>query len=213
MRFKINIISLGGHHFHALGRLGLTPAMSAEALAADLKARRPDVELSLLDLGRTASANLDFALLERLTGLIRDFAVEGGDGVVVTQGADTLEETAFLVELMGTPALSMAFTGAMRGASADSPDGPANLADALAFVTSPSAGAEVVVVMNGEVHAARHARKTDPTALNAFSSRNHALRGRLHEDRFMALRPAFVGAVRDETLPNTHPSPPETPSP
>ncbi|MFV4649104.1 asparaginase domain-containing protein, partial [Mycobacterium tuberculosis] len=100
-------------------------------------------------------------------------------------------ETAFLTELLAAPSLPVAFTGAMRGASADSPDGPANLASALAFITSPLADAEVVVVMNGEVHAARHVQKAHTTALGAFSSGDHALRGRLHEGRFLALRPPF----------------------
>jgi L-asparaginase len=191
MRPKIKIISLGGTISMRSDGAGLNPALGAEALTADLARRTPQAQLIRQDLGRAASANLDFPLVERLAGLIAEFAAEGGHGVIVTQGTDTLEETAFLTELLGTPSLPVAFTGAMRGASADSPDGPANLADALTFVTSPSAGAEVVVVMNGQVHAARHVQKTDTTALDAFSSRDHAPRGRLHEGRFIALRPAF----------------------
>ncbi|WP_297515199.1 asparaginase [uncultured Caulobacter sp.] len=206
MRPKIKIVSLGGTISMRSEGAGLNPALGAEALAADLARRTPQVELIRQDLGRVASANLDLALVNRLSGLIAGFAAEGGRGVIVTQGTDTLEETAFLTELLGTPALPVAFTGAMRGASADSPDGPANLADALAFVTSPSAGAEVVVVMNGQVHAARHAQKTDTTALDAFSSRSHAPRGRLHEGRFIALRPPFpplpsVGPRRGDASP------------
>jgi L-asparaginase len=99
-----------------------------------------------------------------------DAATEGF-GVVVTHGTDTLEETAFLCDLMYAREEPIVFTGAIRPASAPGADGSANLLDAVAVAASQeAAGLGAVCVFAGEVHAARAVRKTASAAPDAFGS-------------------------------------------
>lgn len=109
---------------------------------------------------------------------------EGADGLVVTQGTDTLEEVAFLFDLFNTKELPVVFTGAMRGPTARSSDFEANLVDAIRLACSEQArGLGTLVVMNGEVHSARLVQKRHTTGLGAFVSPNHGPIGWLSEDR------------------------------
>jgi L-asparaginase len=92
-------------------------------------------------------------------------------GVVVTHGTDTMEETAFALDLLLTAEPPVALTGAMRNASLPGADGPRNLLGAVRVAAHPQArGLGTLVVMNDEVHAARHVTKTDSSALDAFQS-------------------------------------------
>ncbi|MFL6143177.1 MAG: asparaginase [Labedaea sp.] len=101
-------------------------------------------------------------------------------GVVVTHGVDTLEETAFLADLLAGPARGgIVFTGGLRPLSAAEPDGPANLAASLTAAADPVLrGAGAVVCLGEELHAARFATLTD-----GFSSMPHPMLGRLVEGR------------------------------
>ncbi len=98
------------------------------------------------------------------------------DGVVVTHGVDTLEETAFLADLVVAPARgAVVFTGAFRPLSAASPDGPANLAAALAAAADPALrGVGAVVCLGDELHAARWA-----TVTGRVTSAPHPVLGRM----------------------------------
>jgi L-asparaginase len=102
-------------------------------------------------------------------------------GVVVTHGVDTLEETAFLTDLMAGPARGgIVFTGAQRPLSHPSPDGPKNLSQALAVAADPALrGAGAVVCTGDELHAARYATLTP----GGFTSAPHPLLGRVIDSR------------------------------
>jgi len=93
-----------------------------------------------------------------------------GDGVVVTHGTDTMEETAYLLDLLDPPA-PVVLTGAQRHAGEPDSDGPRNIADAILVAASPQArGLGPLVVMDGRIHAARQAVKAHTQAPDAFSS-------------------------------------------
>jgi L-asparaginase len=98
-------------------------------------------------------------------------AAAAGDGVVVTHGTDTLEEVAFLCDLLYDGDAPIVFTGAIRPATSYGADGPANLAAAAHAASSPAAaGLGVVVCFAGELHAARAVRKDDSTSPRSFHS-------------------------------------------
>jgi L-asparaginase len=119
-----------------------------------------------------------------------------GRGVVVTHGTDTLEETAFLCDLMHAGEAPIVFTGAIRPASALGADGPANLVDAVAVAgAARTAGLGCMVVFGGEIHAARGARKVDSAGPSAFGSPGGGPIGRVVEGR-IALRARPVRPAR-----------------
>ena len=99
---------------------------------------------------------------------------DGFDGVVLVHGVDTMEETAFLTDLLAGPAAlsgGIVLTGAVRYFDDLSSDGPRNLASAITAAADPSLrGVGAVVCVNDELHAARWVTMVDATGVAAFSS-------------------------------------------
>ncbi|GEP27088.1 asparaginase [Cryobacterium levicorallinum] len=101
-------------------------------------------------------------------------------GVVVTHGTDTMEETAYLADLTHDHVSPVVFTGAQKSADAADPDGPGNLADAIAVAGSPAAaGLGVLIVFAGEIFPARGVRKAQTFALHAFTNPDFGSAGSL----------------------------------
>lgn len=93
------------------------------------------------------------------------------DGVVITHGTDTMEETAFFLNLVVKSDKPVVLTGSMRPATAVGAEGPANLYNAVAVAADPKAkGRGVLVVMNDEIHAARNVEKMNTTNVETFAS-------------------------------------------
>ena len=108
----------------------------------------------------------------------------GAAGVVVVQGTDTIEETAYLLDLYWDRPEPLVVTGAMRAARAPGADGPANLLAATVVAADPaSRDRGVLVVLNDDVHDATRVRKADSIALHTFSSAPFGPVGRVHEGR------------------------------
>ena len=101
----------------------------------------------------------------------RSAVLAGASGAVVVQGTDTIEETAYLLDLYWERAEPLIVTGAMRSAHALGADGPANLAAAIAVAADPSSRDRgALVVLNDEIHLAAFVRKNHSSAPNAFCS-------------------------------------------
>lgn len=181
---QVTVLGLGGTIAMAPGERGLVPGASLEALLAASGAQGR-VRIRALDA--IASANLTFRDVAVLAGAIADARTEGAVGVVVVQGTDTLEETAFAVELILPPDGPVVFTGAMRAPSQPGSDAAANLAAAIETARSASLGGGVLVALNDEVHAARHVAKTHTTSTAAFSSGERGPLARVHEGRIRPL--------------------------
>lgn len=96
---------------------------------------------------------------------------EDYDGFVITHGTDTLEETAFFLNLTIKTTKPVVITGAMRPSTAISADGPLNLLNALRLASSPlSQEKGVLVTLNGQIHSARDVSKTKTVAVETFAS-------------------------------------------
>jgi glutamin-(asparagin-)ase len=108
------------------------------------------------------------ALARRVESLLASPDV---DGVVVTHGTDTLEESAYFLHLVLDSKKPVVFTGAMRPASALSADGPLNFYAAVAAASAPSSfGQGVLVVLNDEIHSARDVSKSTSLRVDSFGS-------------------------------------------
>jgi L-asparaginase len=95
------------------------------------------------------------------------------DGVVVTHGTDTMEETAFFLDEVLRTGLPVVLTGAMRPSTAISADGPRNLYEAVEVAASPaSRDRGVLIVMNDTIESARGATKTNTSSVQTFMSPN-----------------------------------------
>lgn len=95
------------------------------------------------------------------------------DGIVITHGTDTMEATAYFLDLTVKNKKPIVFVGAMRSGSSMSADGPMNLFNAVSVVINKeTAGKGVVVVMNDEIHSAREVTKVNTSSVNAFASPN-----------------------------------------
>lgn len=93
------------------------------------------------------------------------------DGIVITHGTDTMEETAYYLNLVIKSDRPIVLVGSMRPATAVSADGPSNLYNAVATAADPKAKDRgVLVVMNDEIHHARNVEKTDTTNVETFKS-------------------------------------------
>ncbi|MCX5494361.1 asparaginase [Kaistia dalseonensis] len=92
-------------------------------------------------------------------------------GVVVTHGTDTMEETAFLADLLIAPGKPVVFTGAQLAADHPGADGPRNIADAIRVAAAPAAiGLGALIVFDGDILAARDATKRHTSQLHAFAA-------------------------------------------
>ena len=100
------------------------------------------------------------------------------DGVVITHGTDTLEETSYFLSLVVPTDKPIVMAGAMRPATALGADGPANLYAAVAAASSAGArGRGVLVAMNDQLHYARNVTKTNTSSMQTFASLNRGPAG------------------------------------
>src|SRR5512139_799315 len=127
---RVAIYTLGGTiAMTAQDDGSVTPTLSAEDLVAAVPAlSEVGVTLEVHDFRRLPGASLSFADLLSLAREINDLDV---DGVVITQGTDTIEEVAYFLDLVCPPRIPIVVTGAMRNASMAGADGPANILAAV----------------------------------------------------------------------------------
>lgn len=164
---------------------GVVPALTADELVAALPAlKETGIELRVRDFRRLPSASLSFTDLFELAEAIDEAVRQGADGVVVTQGTDTIEESAYALDLLCRGARPVVVTGAMRHPASLGADGPANLLAALLTAASGAArGLGCLVVLNDEIHAARWVRKGHTGSPAAFHSAGHGPLGHVTEGR------------------------------
>lgn len=148
------------------------PALSGEQLIAAVPELGSIAQVGVQEVAQVGSANMTPEIWQDLARRT-DFALAQPDvtGVVITHGTDTLEETAFFLDLVTASTKPVVITGAQRMASDPEPDGPRNLRDAVRAAVAPeAAGKGALVVMNGEINAAREVTKTSTVDLDAFKS-------------------------------------------
>ncbi len=173
---KIAILATGGTIAGSSINAANQSYTAATLNAAELVKSIPELEtlatLTTEQLFSIGSQNMTPAhwltLARRVSALAKD---ENIDGVVITHGTDTLEESAYFLNLVVRTKKPVVFVGAMRNATSLSADGALNLYNAVSVAAHKnSQEMGVLVVMNDEIHAAREAKKTKTTSVESFTS-------------------------------------------
>lgn len=130
-------------------------------------------------IAQVGSQDVTDALWLKLAARIHTlFDRDDVDGVVITHGTDTAEETGFFLHLVIKSARPVVLTGAMRPASSLSADGPLNLYNAVSVAADPAArGRGAILVINDDLHCVRDVTKASTTDLQAFVSPGPGLLG------------------------------------
>jgi L-asparaginase len=123
-------------------------------------------------IANVGSQDISFEILLKLAKRINDLAAKDDvDGFVITHGTDTMEESAYFLNLTVKTDKPVVMVGSMRPSTAVSADGPLNLYNAVAVAADPNAKDRgVLVVMNDQIHAAHSLTKTSTTAVDTFMS-------------------------------------------
>jgi L-asparaginase len=168
------------------------PALSGEEIVSKASGLRKEARLTLEDYARLPGPHVTplwmWTLKDRVAALLADPAV---DGVVITHGTDTLEETAYLLDLTLDGPKPVVFCGAMKTVSEPGWDGPANLIAAVRSAAHPEATERGVLICVGEeIHSASEATKWHTQSLGAFRS-PHGPIGVLDRGQVVFHRPPF----------------------
>lgn len=171
-RPRLLVLSLGGTITMVPAESGgLAPKLGAAELVASVPPLADVAHIEARSPFRLPSPSLTPAILVAVAAEIDDAFAAGFDGAVVIQGTDTIEESAFLLDLLVAADNPVVVTGAMRGADAPGADGPANLLSAALVAASAEAqGLGTLVVLNYDIHAARFVHKAHTALPSAFAS-------------------------------------------
>ncbi|WP_293635380.1 asparaginase [Polaromonas sp.] len=192
-RRKLVILGTGGtiagKAAHASDNIGYTAAqVGIDQLLAAIPALAASGLIISEQVSQIDSKDMSFDVWARLAARVRHFLADDDvQGIVITHGTDTLEETAFFLQLTCQPAKPVVLTCAMRPATALVPDGPQNVMDAVAVARHPEA-CGVVAVCAGTVHSAMDVQKVHPYRLDAFSSGDACPVGYVEEGKLRLLR-------------------------
>ncbi len=151
---------------------GYVPALSGEDLVAAVPAIKKLAQIRVEQISNVPSSDMTPAIWLRLAGRVNELLARPEiAGIVVTHGTDTLEETAYFLELTVAGIKPVILVGAQRPASDLDSDGPRNLLNAIRVAIEPEAvGKGAMVVMNGQINAARDVTKTNTSQVETFRS-------------------------------------------
>ncbi len=185
---KLIVISTGGTITMTSGQgsEGIAPTLTAADLLNAVPQIAQQADIEALTFSSMPGASLTTSHIMELARLIQQRFDCGIAGAIVIQGTDTIEETAFLLDLLVADTKPVIVTGAMRGAQAAGADGPANLLASVIVASSPhAAGRGTLVVLNDEVHAAAFVKKGHTGLASSFVSPNAGPVGLVCEQRVL----------------------------
>lgn len=167
---NIGVITLGGTIAYSW-KNGVPQIGDLTGFIESLDEIKGEVHVTVKAFCQKSSSSMLLGDLIGLSETIRELLAGGFDGIVVVQGTDTIEETAFSLELLLNTEQPVAVTGAMRNPGMRGADGPANLLAAIRTVSSDSCkDLGVMVVFNDAIYPALYVRKIHPQSTEAFAA-------------------------------------------
>jgi L-asparaginase len=147
-------------------------AVTIDAMIAAVPGIKDMASIKGEQISNVGSQDMSFEIMLKLAKRINELMTKSDvDGIVVTHGTDTMEETAFFLNLVVKGEKPVVMVGSMRPSTAVSADGPLNLYNAVGVAVDPNAKSRgVLVVMNDWIHAAHSLTKTSTTAIQTFMS-------------------------------------------
>ncbi|MFN8008721.1 MAG: asparaginase [Terriglobia bacterium] len=166
------------------------PVLSGEEILSFVPGLDQLCEFEILDFSRLPGPHMTPEKMVELSDLLnQQLARKDVQGAVITHGTDTLEETAFLLDLRLQISKPVAIVGAMRNSSELGWDGPANLKAAVRVVLEGKPALQgILIVMNEQILAASEATKTHAESVNTFQSPNFGPLGMIDKDRIVWMR-------------------------
>ncbi|WP_458190322.1 asparaginase [Haladaptatus sp. NG-WS-4] len=172
MRPHITILGTGGTIASTDSTTGAKPSKRSEELVEAVPQLDDYADIDVREVAQRPSFDMDFSTLETLRQTIEQGVADSTDGIVVTHGTDTMEESAYYLDLTLDIDVPVIFTGAQRRPDEVSSDGPANLLTAVRVLSEnrirKSNG--VYLAFDEELHAARDVTKRHTRKLNTFKS-------------------------------------------
>jgi L-asparaginase len=158
---------------YASGQVGVEQLLAAVPQAKEIATLRGE------QISNIGSQDMNDEVWLKLARRVNELAAMSDvDGIVITHGTDTLEETSYFLNLVVKSAKPVVLTGSMRPSTALSADGPLNFYNAVAVASNKSAsGRGVLVVINDSIHGASSITKTSTTAVETFASPRRGLVG------------------------------------
>jgi L-asparaginase len=172
MSAAITLLSTGGTIASTQTENGATPSKSGEDLIAAVPALESYAAIEVTEVVQTPSFDMDIESLTAIAERTRTTVDDGTDGVVITHGTDTMEESAYYLDLVLDLDAPVVFTGAQRRSDEVSPDGPSNLLTAVRAASHERfrGMGGVYIAFDEELHAACDVTKAHTSALSAFVS-------------------------------------------
>ncbi|MFP8953189.1 asparaginase [Natrialbaceae archaeon A-arb3/5] len=172
MDSDIRILSTGGTIASTSGNGGAKPEKDGSELIEEIGDVREYATVSVEEIAQTPSFDMDFETMATIVRHAETAIDDGADGVVVTHGTDTMEESAFFADRTLRTDAPIVFTGAQRRPDEISPDGPANLITAVRAAVHDEiqqVGGSYVA-FDEQLHEARYVTKTHTSRLDTFES-------------------------------------------
>ena len=171
---KVLLIATGGTIAMRKDETGkVVPAVSGHELLESLPELSQQADWEICDFSNVASCNMDPTQMRTLALEVeRHFSLDPLlKGIIITHGTDTLEETAYFLDVAINYHRPVILTASQRDASESDSDGPRNLSNAMRIALDPRAvDRGVVIALNEEIHAARDVRKLHTNHVDAFNS-------------------------------------------
>ncbi len=182
---------------------GAVPKYSGAELLKKIPEAKKIADISFYDFGKYPGPHVTPEIMMELSKQLRKRLTDKKyDGIIITHGTDTLEETAYLIDLTIKTEIPTVFTGSMRNSSEQNWDGPKNLIDSLLVCLSKnSREMGTLVCMNGEVNAASEVTKIFSNEFETFQSLDFGTLGFVEKGRVIYNRlPRFLETINTNKI-------------